>query len=451
MARMLITRLLPLFVLTALALPPVSVYADGPINVMADDKLVAFDAKPFIENGRVLVPVRRIAEALGLDARWNPESNQADITGAGKHIILTIGSAAASVDGNAVNLGAPARIVSGRTFAPLRFIGEAAGADVTWDSAARIVWVTRPVFRGMEADTKFSFLWDRLFINAPAGFEYDAGSGTITYTSCGQTMQIMATETNNTCSGDLVSDAKTKYWNFDYSMDTNYDFSGVIDAPGIQYVTVTPKQISASIDANDAESTVLNALVETADNTLIDVRIYVNRAALLEKDDITALARKIVGSIQGGTKLLDTKARTVRLAGLKMDVPDGWASNSYYNADSVCIGSFNRLANIGKNTPSFGISVYPEAYWERSGMSSDNTYADYQKADSILGRNVVWNVCNIPGQDKSAFKVADMSMDFNYGSSHIWINARVYAQNDLDQIEQMLHSLAADDLRKSED
>ena len=38
--------------------------ASEPMEVIVDEKRVSFDAPPFLENNRVLVPVRHIAEAM---------------------------------------------------------------------------------------------------------------------------------------------------------------------------------------------------------------------------------------------------------------------------------------------------------------------------------------------------------------------------------------------------
>lgn len=58
-------------------------------------------------------------------------------------MILTVGNAAATVGQDVVMLDAAAFIdkVSGRTMVPMRFIGEAFGATVTWDAPTRRVFV----------------------------------------------------------------------------------------------------------------------------------------------------------------------------------------------------------------------------------------------------------------------------------------------------------------------
>jgi hypothetical protein len=93
------------------------------------------DVAPFINDaGRTMVPVRFIAEAMGLAVQWNPEKRQVVITGEETEVILTIDSCIAMVDGTPVKMDSKAIIVDGRTFVPLRFVAEAFGFEVQWNA-----------------------------------------------------------------------------------------------------------------------------------------------------------------------------------------------------------------------------------------------------------------------------------------------------------------------------
>jgi phage baseplate assembly protein gpV len=100
------------------------------------------DAAPLLREGRVLAPLRAVFEWLGARVEFDPALGR--ITGRrDPHIIrLQIGSEAATVDGRAVALDAPAVEVGGRTYVPLRFISEALGAEVDWDAEAHTVTIT---------------------------------------------------------------------------------------------------------------------------------------------------------------------------------------------------------------------------------------------------------------------------------------------------------------------
>ena len=93
------------------------------------------DVAPFInEAGRTMVPVRFIAEAMGLAVQWNAEKRQVVISGEETEVILTIDSNIAMLDGTPVRMDSKAVIVNGRTFVPLRFVAEAFGFEVQWNA-----------------------------------------------------------------------------------------------------------------------------------------------------------------------------------------------------------------------------------------------------------------------------------------------------------------------------
>ena len=93
--------------------------------------------------GRMMVPLRFISETFGAEVLWNPVTQQITIRGDWTTIVLTVGSRTAFVNGVAVRLDAPAVLVNGRVFVPLRFICEALGAQVDYQPSthsARIHW-----------------------------------------------------------------------------------------------------------------------------------------------------------------------------------------------------------------------------------------------------------------------------------------------------------------------
>jgi len=100
------------------------------------------DVPPLLRAGRTLVPLRAIFEWLG--AKVDYEAGTQGITATkGAHVVhLRIGSANASVDGEAVELDVAALETHGRTFVPLRFVSEALDAKVDWDAGSRTVTVT---------------------------------------------------------------------------------------------------------------------------------------------------------------------------------------------------------------------------------------------------------------------------------------------------------------------
>lgn len=101
-------------------------------------------------NGRTLVPVRLIAEALEASVTWVPETRQVIILRGESTVVLTLGSAAALVDGQPEQLpdGIPAGVVKWEgkesTMVPLRFVSEQLGAQVDWDGERFTAVITSP-------------------------------------------------------------------------------------------------------------------------------------------------------------------------------------------------------------------------------------------------------------------------------------------------------------------
>lgn len=91
-------------------------------------------------DGRTLVPVREIAESLGATVLWMGDTRQVLIFRESDTIVLTLGSAAAVVNGQSVQLpgGVPAGVVKlngeEKTMVPLRFVSEQLQAQVGWDN-----------------------------------------------------------------------------------------------------------------------------------------------------------------------------------------------------------------------------------------------------------------------------------------------------------------------------
>lgn len=112
------------------------------IPVFLNGERLSFDQTPLIKDGRVLVPLRGIFEALGAEVKWDSTAKTVFSEKDGVSVKLTIGQKTAYVNNRAVELDVPAQIVNGRTLVPLRFVSESLGAKVNWDGANKIVTIT---------------------------------------------------------------------------------------------------------------------------------------------------------------------------------------------------------------------------------------------------------------------------------------------------------------------
>jgi hypothetical protein len=126
----------PVWVMDGMMIP------EPEITVLLDGKQLFFDQTPVIEDGRTLVPLRKIFEALGAVVDWQDETQTVTAEKDGKKVSLTIGDKSASVDGKTVTLDVPAKIANGRTLVPARFVAESLGCAVDWDNDLQTVLIT---------------------------------------------------------------------------------------------------------------------------------------------------------------------------------------------------------------------------------------------------------------------------------------------------------------------
>lgn len=119
-------------------LAKISVFASD-IKVLVDEYEVQFDVPPIIENGRTLVPMRAIFEALNAEIFWDGESQTAAAILGDVAIAVQVGNSLANVNNEGVVLDVAPKIINGRTLVPLRFIGENFGFKVLWDKDTQTV------------------------------------------------------------------------------------------------------------------------------------------------------------------------------------------------------------------------------------------------------------------------------------------------------------------------
>jgi len=117
---------------------------DLEILVSVDGYYMPYDdfTVPFIEYNRVLIPFRRVFDALGASVDWDSDTRTVLAQKGDIKIALPIGSNIMRINGREVTLDAPAKIVNDRTFVPIRAISEAFGYSVEWDENNQTVVVT---------------------------------------------------------------------------------------------------------------------------------------------------------------------------------------------------------------------------------------------------------------------------------------------------------------------
>jgi len=108
-----------------------------------DKQPKTMDVAPRIENGRTFVPVRFIGEAFGADFSWDEKNQKVTYSMGSNYIELFIGKNSANINGQSVSLDAPPFIYEGRTLVPFRFMGQSIGAQVEWNNDTRTATIIK--------------------------------------------------------------------------------------------------------------------------------------------------------------------------------------------------------------------------------------------------------------------------------------------------------------------
>lgn len=118
----------------AMLMLTIPVMADDTVTVYSNGNEVA--DKGIIIDGRTMVPVRGVFEYMGYDVEWNSNTKTATLTNTKKETVITLtgGESTFTVNENVITPDVPQQIVEGRFMLPLRAVGEAVNAKVGWNS-----------------------------------------------------------------------------------------------------------------------------------------------------------------------------------------------------------------------------------------------------------------------------------------------------------------------------
>ncbi len=136
--------------------------------IEVDNIPIVFDTEPIVQNNRLLVPFRAIAESLGIAVEWLQETRTVKAVGEGKTVLLSIDSshaivsetpsdninfAESGISGEStlspasttrVPLDALPVVSNNRVLIPLRFFAETFGCTVWYDAPVRTAEVRSP-------------------------------------------------------------------------------------------------------------------------------------------------------------------------------------------------------------------------------------------------------------------------------------------------------------------
>ncbi|MFJ7887610.1 stalk domain-containing protein [Lysinibacillus xylanilyticus] len=135
------TMLLAAILIVPLVLQPVTAQAARAITIYVDGVQLKTDQPPAMVQGRVMLPLRAIFEALDASVDWDRKKQTVTATKGDTTVVLKIKSRVATINNKTVTLDVPAQILGGRTMVPVRFVSEALGQDVDWNSRSQVVTI----------------------------------------------------------------------------------------------------------------------------------------------------------------------------------------------------------------------------------------------------------------------------------------------------------------------
>lgn len=115
------------------------------ITVILNGEVLNFDIPPEIVKGRVMIPLRTILEAVGLKVDWDRESQQIIGTKDELTVKLAVGKSGAYINNKYVILDSIPIEKNGRTLVPVRFIAEATGLNVKWNPKTSTINIKEPI------------------------------------------------------------------------------------------------------------------------------------------------------------------------------------------------------------------------------------------------------------------------------------------------------------------
>lgn len=137
-------------ILCAAMVFPTAVSADGgKITVCIDGRVLETPTDAQAVNGRTMLPMRAVFEALGAKVTWEGKDRLVFATKGNTFITLKIDSPqmvvqwADSTESAVINLDAAPYLYGGYTFVPVRAVAESLNARVDWEDATRTVIITK--------------------------------------------------------------------------------------------------------------------------------------------------------------------------------------------------------------------------------------------------------------------------------------------------------------------
>lgn len=124
-------------------LPPTTVSEFGtPLTIHIDGKYISTDVQPDLIDGRTFLPMRVIAEAMDAEVFWDGSQQRVHVEKEEKDIDFYVGNTTYYINDTAKTSNVAPYLKDGRTMLPVRALSEALDASVLWDQSWADVQIT---------------------------------------------------------------------------------------------------------------------------------------------------------------------------------------------------------------------------------------------------------------------------------------------------------------------
>jgi N-acetylmuramoyl-L-alanine amidase len=145
MMKKVVFSVLSLLLVLGFMLPQISQAATAGSNIplYLNGNILTPEVSPILIGNTTMVPIRIISENLGAKVTWTQEESKVTIQKGLTQIILWINKKEALVNAKSYPLEEASQLIAGNTLVPVRLIAENLGLDVKWDNSDRSVHMVK--------------------------------------------------------------------------------------------------------------------------------------------------------------------------------------------------------------------------------------------------------------------------------------------------------------------
>jgi len=115
-------------------------------------KKIVLQVPPVSINNSTLVPLRTLSDAIGLKLEREKKSDKIIISYEGVTIEFVVGHVQSLINGQAVKLEQPAVVIKGTTMVPLKFVANQLGLDLRYNQATKEIRISPKIVMATEAN-----------------------------------------------------------------------------------------------------------------------------------------------------------------------------------------------------------------------------------------------------------------------------------------------------------